>query len=151
VRKAQLARKPKRGVNHGPDNAILEQPVNPQPLEFKQIHEQKRLLQDFEGLEWQEQQKQQERLLELIRKLKVEHEKKPEREPAYELRAANELPERPGKSRREGRRVRLEGEDAADGWRGGIGRNRRWRCPEEPQRLAAPAEGTPERFAAKVA
>src|SRR5215204_3913917 len=29
VRKAQLARKAKRGDNNGPDNAILEQPVNP--------------------------------------------------------------------------------------------------------------------------
>ncbi len=36
MRKAQLARKPtsKRGDNHGPDNAILERPVNPEPLEF---------------------------------------------------------------------------------------------------------------------
>ena len=132
VRKDAAGTEAKRGDNHGPDNAILEQPVNPQPLEFKQIHEQKRLLQDFEGLERQEQQEQQERLLELIQELQVEHEKKPECEPAHELRAANELPERRGKNRREGRRARLEGEDAADGRRGGTGRNRRWRCPEEP-------------------
>ena len=37
----------KRGDNHGPDNAILEQPVNPQPLEFEQSDEQKRLLREI--------------------------------------------------------------------------------------------------------
>jgi N-acetyl-anhydromuramyl-L-alanine amidase AmpD len=44
VRKAQLARKPREAINHGPDNAILEQPVSPQPLEFEQIQERKQLV-----------------------------------------------------------------------------------------------------------
>jgi hypothetical protein len=153
VRQGAAGTEAKRGDNHGPDNAILEQPVNPQPLELEQIHEQKRLLQNFEGIKWQEQQEQQERLLELIQKFQVEHrnKKRPEREPTHELRAANELLERRGKGRWEGCRVRLEGEDAADGGRGGTGRNRWWRCPEEPQRLAAPVEGTAERDPAEVA
>jgi hypothetical protein len=33
------------GNPNGPDNQVLEQPVNPQPLELQQIDEQERLVQ----------------------------------------------------------------------------------------------------------
>ena len=52
----------KRGDNHGPDNAILEQPVNPQPLGFESIQEQKQLLACDESREW---------LFALVRRLQV--------------------------------------------------------------------------------
>jgi hypothetical protein len=45
VRKGAAGTEAKKGDNHGPDNAILEQPVKPKPLELKQqINERKGLL-----------------------------------------------------------------------------------------------------------
>ena len=44
VRKGAAGTEAKRGDNHGPDNAILEQPVKPEPLEFHKIQKREQLL-----------------------------------------------------------------------------------------------------------
>jgi hypothetical protein len=130
------AKRAREAINHGPDNAILEQPVNSQPLDFEQIEEQKRLFRQF-PVEFQSKQFDQgtvggiaaQRRSGLAAQVRG-HEGSPNGTERHHL-----------EGRREGRRARLKGEDpAGSGW-SCHRRDRRRRGAEEPQRLAATAEG----------